>query len=41
MRALERSATIVKPRYDPVVGALRLAYRDAALDVGSLVETQA
>jgi N-acetylglucosamine kinase-like BadF-type ATPase len=41
MRALERSATIVKPKYDPVVGALRLAYRDAALDVESLVETPA
>jgi glucosamine kinase len=41
MRALERSATIVKPKYDPVVGALRLAYRDAALDVEALVETSA
>jgi N-acetylglucosamine kinase-like BadF-type ATPase len=39
MRALERSATIVRPKHDPVAGALRLAYREAGFDVGSLVET--
>lgn len=41
MRALERSATIVKPKHEPVIGALRLAYREASIDVGSLVEAPA
>ncbi len=41
MRAHERSAAIVKPKHDPVVGALRLAYREADLDVVSLVEARA
>jgi N-acetylglucosamine kinase-like BadF-type ATPase len=36
MRALEPSAQIVKPKHGPAVGALRIAYRDAGIDVGSL-----
>ena len=36
MRALEPSAKIVKPNHGPAVGALRIAYRDAGIDVGPL-----
>ena len=38
MRALERTATIVKPKHEPALGALRLAYGEAAIEVGALVE---
>jgi N-acetylglucosamine kinase-like BadF-type ATPase len=40
-RSLEPTASIVKPKYDPAMGALRLAYREAAIEVGALVETSA
>ncbi len=36
MRALEPAAHIPKPLYEPAIGALRLAYREAALEVASL-----
>jgi len=36
VRALEPAAQIVKPKHDGATGALRLAFRDAAIDVGPL-----
>jgi len=40
MRALEPAATIVKAKQDGPIGALRLAYREAGIDVGSLAEAR-
>jgi len=41
MRGLEPAATIVRPKEDGTLGALRLAYREARIDVGSLLEARA